>query len=254
MIEGEPYRYQGQPLTPAIIETLIRELFSGQIVQRQTIVDGVSRAHLARGGTPGGAQSAAGSVKKALSTMRRQGLAENPSHGHWRIAATESGTEPSEAPAHATVFCDAEAAGQPALDEASEPALIADLELGTGQGAVYVYYLPTYRHHALERGEHVWFCKIGRTERDPLQRILAQAATALPERPRIALMLRTDAAPVWETALQAVLTLRGRKADNSPGSEWFLTSPDEVLALIELLDPTLAGSRRSVESDEQDSA
>lgn len=67
--------------------------------------------------------------------------------------------------------------------------------------AVYVYYLPTYRLRAKEQGEKAWPCKIGRTDGDPLSRVLSQAATALPERPRIAIIIRTSYPIPWETAL-----------------------------------------------------
>ena len=83
-------------------------------------------------------------------------------------------------------------------------------------------------------------CKIGRTDRDPVARVLAQAATALPERPHIALVIRTSFALAWEAALHGVLTLRGRRIEDAPGAEWFLTSPDEVYELAVLFDPSLS--------------
>jgi hypothetical protein len=238
-MDGGPYRFHGQPLTPAVIESLILELCAGQLVQRQTILEEVSRSHLSRGGKPPRAQSAMASLKKALGRLQRKQLATNPSLGYWRIAPQDPQVTASDVPESARVAGDMGVAGDELTTVASQPALTPDQELGSGQGVVYLYYLPTYRQRALDNGEAVWFCKIGRTERDPLQRILDQAATALPERPHIALLLRTDAAPAWETALQSVLPLRGRKVDDSPGSEWFLTSPDEVLTLIHSLDPTM---------------
>jgi hypothetical protein len=123
----------------------------------------------------------------------------------------------------------------------SEPA--ADRILGTGSASVYLYYLPVYRLRAEEQGKKFWPCKIGRTDRDPVARVLAQAATALPERPHIGLVIRTSNALAWEAAFHAVLTLRGRRIEDAPGSEWFLTSPDEVYELANLFDPDLALDR-----------
>ena len=112
--------------------------------------------------------------------------------------------------------------------------------MGAGPGAIYVYYLPTYRLRAQEQGERAWPCKIGRTDRDPLSRVLSQAATALPERPRIAIIIRTSYPSAWETALHGVLTLRGLQIENAPGVEWFLTSPEEILELVRAFDPKMS--------------
>ena len=113
----------------------------------------------------------------------------------------------------------------------------AEVTLGSGLGSVYVYYLPTYRMRAEERSEHSWQCKIGRTEGSALDRVLSQAATALPEKPFLAIVLRTKYPRALEAALHAVLTLRGLRIEDAPGSEWFLTSPGEVIALAKLFDP-----------------
>ena len=236
------YVYKQVPITPAIIESLTGELFSGQLVERQTIVDEVTRVHLARGGKSSDAQSATASVKKALSNMAQRGAAENPSRGHWRILTIGSHTG-IPVPQDLAVPLPVTAAEEspPLVDFIGTPP-VAELALGAGSGAIYVYYLPMYRQHAQQLGESVWPCKLGRTDRDPLERILAQAATALPERPVVALVLRTSLPVAWEAALHGVLTIRGLKIKDSPGSEWFLTSPEEVLSLMHSFDPSLAPS------------
>jgi hypothetical protein len=70
-------------------------------------------------------------------------------------------------------------------------------------------------------------------------RVLSQAGTALPERPHLAIVVRTSNSIAWESALHGVLALRGLQIDDLPGSEWFLTSPSEVLNLIRFFDPNL---------------
>ena len=225
-----PYQYKGVPLTPAIAQSIIRKLFSGKLVERQVIVEEVQRYHLAQGGMKSSAQSV-GIVNQALSSMKEAGQAENRSKGYWRI-------QPSSPTISDLAVAEPELTPeQPESIQGREPA--AEIDIGVGAGAVYVYYLPTYRLRAEERGERSWPCKIGRTDRDPLSRILSQAATALPERPHIALILRTAKPVAWESALHSVLTLRGLQIESSPGAEWFLTSPDEILALARSFDPTL---------------
>lgn len=241
MVQGnnnEGYRFQGQPLTPAAIEALILELFTGKLVERRVIVTEVLRVHLARGGTRPRAADLPRSVKKALATMHESGLADNPSYGHWRIRAPKvgsSGDGQIASPEPVITF----AAEEPKAETPLAPEAVADLVVGEGPSAVYLYYLPTYRVRAQERGETVWPCKIGRTDRDPLTRVLSQASTALPERPHIALVVRTRHPGAWESALHGVLTLRGLRMEEVPGSEWFLTSPEEVLELARIFDPHL---------------
>jgi hypothetical protein len=223
------YPYRGLPLTPAIMEELILELCSEQLLERQAIVESVYQAHIARGGDVPRVVDLPRSVKKALAGLRDRGLADNPSVGYWRI-----GTQPRDSRPESPEVVDLivpDATPRPVID------VPADIVLGTGPSAVYLYYLPVYRQLAEERHESMWLCKIGRTDRDPLTRILAQAATALPERPVIALIIRTAYPVAWESAFYSVLTLRGRHIDGALGAEWFLTSPDEVLALAQCFDP-----------------
>lgn len=201
------YQYVGLPLTSAIAAKLVVELFSGRTVKRQVIVDAVVMAHKSRGGADASTTNLAHTIKKGLSTLKRQGLCSNPSSGFWRIGATVSETDITHL-----------------LKEDSEPVLesrlpSASLIVGSGIGSVYVYFLPIYKHVADVEGRSSWPCKIGRSERDPILRVYSQSGTALPEKPEIALLIKTDQAATLETALHAVLKLRGQWCENSPGSE-----------------------------------
>ena len=227
------YEFHGVPLTPTIAQTLIRQLFKGKLVERQVLMDEVVREHVHRGGMRASAQNVSGLFKVALGGLRDVGEACNPSHGYWRIQP--GATEPSDEPA-------SEAESVPAIEE--EPAQpSADFEIGVGASAVYLYYLPMYRMRAEERSETSWPCKIGRTSGDPLSRVLMQASTALPERPHVAFLLRTSQAAIWESAFHSVLTLRGRRIDASPGAEWFLTCPAEIMDLAKSFDSALLADR-----------
>jgi len=241
--DTDGYQFKNLPLTPAIIENLILDLFSGKLVERSVISKEVMDAHLARGGKKPRARNLDDSVKRALAKLKSHGLVENPSPGYWRIDPGATAHEPPLMPqttdALSSPSCE-ESSNTGNLGGESLPDPVADLVIGSGDGAVYLYYLPTYRILAEKNGENVWPCKIGRTERDPLVRVLSQASTALPETPHVALIVRTQFPVAWESALHGVLTLRGLKIEQSPGSEWFLTSPDEVIELASLFDPSLS--------------
>lgn len=228
-----------------MIEELVLELFSGRLALRQSIVDQVLQTHLARGGTNPVVQDFPRSVKKALSALKERGLADNPSFGYWKIDGGNSANEPVES------VVDPNSSGAKAETfecvEMPQPEAIADRVIGVGNSAVYLYYLPVYRLLAEHNHQKVWPCKIGRTDRDPKLRILAQAATALPERPHIALVVRTQTPIPLEAAIHNILTFRGRNIDNSPGSEWFLTSPEEVTEIVSFI-------KQAAPDDEAESA
>jgi hypothetical protein len=233
------YLYSGVPITPHIVRQLIKELFAGNLVQRQVIIDQVLDTHIKRRGLPPkGGGGCSGAVKKALQTMQEAGEAENPSLGYWKILPTDT-----EVAAETTENADLQ---ETEVKDSPPDDSIAEVVLGTGTGSVYLFYLPTYRTRAEEHKESSWACKIGRTEhKNVLNRILAQAATALPEKPVVGLVLRTKYSLALEKALQNVLTLRSLAIEDAPGNEWFLTSPAEVIALAKVFDPHSYDSPRS---------
>jgi hypothetical protein len=229
-VSNSDYQFVGQPLTPKIIESLALELFGGQLVERQRIVDGVASAHAARGGAVARAQDLPRSVKKALDSLRKAGRADNPSFGYWKLGSGSEttlvplGVEGTSVPAP-EVSITSPSSGPNANSD-------ADRTIGDGAEVVYLYYLPAYRELAEQRNESLWPCKVGRTIRDPAMRILAQAATALPERPVLALRVNTNDSAALEKAIHGTLTTRKRQITDSPGSEWFLTSPQEVEEIV----------------------
>ena len=113
--------------------------------------------------------------------------------------------------------------------------IMRGMTLGSGSGAVYIYYYPRDKKLAASEGKSVWECKVGMTESDVDSRVKAQRTTASYEDPEIGLEIRTDNPHCLERAIHAVLELKGRKIDTSGGgNEWFLTSPNEVM-MIQIL-------------------
>lgn len=109
------------------------------------------------------------------------------------------------------------------------------LTIGSGTGAVYVYYFPRDKNLAESEGKSVWQCKVGRTEGDVGSRVKGQMTAAIYEKPEIGLEIRTDNPRCLEKAIHAILELKGRKIDtDGGGNEWFFTSPNEVM-MIQIL-------------------
>jgi hypothetical protein len=220
------YRWQGLPITPAAIQELTLELFAGETVERKEIVAAVEKAHAELGGSPARAADFARSVKAALTNLKKAGKADNPAQGFWKILRTDG--QPTGV-----------LAVEPATATEDELAPTAELTLGEGKSSVYLYYYPAYRREAERNGSQVWPCKIGLSERDPVARVMSQASTAMPEPPRIGLLLRTSLPSQWEDVIHGVLALRGKTIEEAPGSEWFYTSPGEVAEIICYIAPDI---------------
>lgn len=91
-----------------------------------------------------------------------------------------------------------------------------------------MYYYDVYVELAKLKGSSTWECKVGRTDRNPINRVLGQAGTCYPELPHIALIIKCADSSVLEAALHNILKMRGRWIADAPGTEWFMTTPQEI--------------------------
>jgi hypothetical protein len=212
----ESYPYKSLPITPSIIENLIIDLFNNQTLKREEIVNKILNHHISNGGLPPEAKDFTRSVKKALSNLQDKGYALNRSYGRWGIEKIDSPT---------TIFEEIQEEVQ--IDEIPTHTIY-----GKGNYAVYFYYFPSYKTLSQFQNKNSWPCKIGRTDRDPLIRILSQVSTALPEVPLIEFIIKTENSSLLETMIHSILTIRGKHIKDSPGTEWFDTNSDEVLEII----------------------
>jgi len=105
--------------------------------------------------------------------------------------------------------------------------------IGSGNESVYLYYFPTYQWYAESLGSPHWLCNIGSTENEVTDRVSQQIGDQCPEIPQIALILRTEDCRTLENRIHDVL--KSRRIANAIGTEWFSTSPSEVLAIYRRL-------------------
>lgn len=94
--------------------------------------------------------------------------------------------------------------------------------------AVYWYTFPAYR-----RAEGTFPIKIGKGNNPEVR--IAQQVTSMPEQPVILGTYDHGDALSLERALHAVLTLRGKRKHDAPGTEWFMTTPQEITQLIKVV-------------------
>jgi hypothetical protein len=166
----------------------------------------------------------------------------SPGHGWWRWKGfSPDGTTVTEQQAIDAI---------PSIDEEVdeiEPVIRPEKEVGDGAQCVYLYFNPNDRRLAELEGRDAWECKIGRTSSpDAMQRILGQGIrTSLSRLPTVGLVFRTEDSSALENALHSSLRLVGAEVPDSPGIEWFITSPERVEAWYESFQRALAKIRIS---------
>jgi len=220
----------GLPFARPIVRQLTEQLFREQSQWRTgELVDRIVQLHRARGGAP--VAKPGSTVGRVLQDLRAEGAVAAPGHGWWRwIGVATGGQQTIEiAPLH----LDANAAMDELIEDSElESTIRIEKEIGAGSECVYLYFNPNDRRLADLEGRDIWECKIGRTSSDdPINRVLRQGIrTALSRLPTVGLVLRTQDSAALENALHSSLRLVGAELPDSPGNEWFQTSPARVEA------------------------
>ena len=159
-------------------------------------------------------------MERVLQELRDLGEIEFLERGSYRVTLKSSDGE-----IRGEMEKSIEAGPEPKIDEPV---------IGDGPESVYVYYYPAYKKLAKLLGKSSWPCKIGRTVGRVTERVIGQG-TALPERPRLAIVWKTDRSEVWEQALHNILMSYGKDMPEAPGKEWFNTTPEAIVEIIRFL-------------------
>ena len=179
------------------------------------------------------------SFRDALSDLKREGQVSNPRMGWWSLAAGAS--DESSQPATNSDSTNGSGSSRDDLiedvddedekDEEQDQSATnkAQRVIGAGPECVYVYYHDVYEELARSRGRATWECKIGSTLGESNERVKGQGAlTCFPRPPIIALEIRTGDCRHLERILHAALTFARKRLASGGGSEWFMTSPEQV--------------------------
>ena len=123
--------------------------------------------------------------------------------------------------------------------------------IGRGDQSVYLYYFPTYRLNSIyyikdiddSHETPIYPCNIGKTIGNVKDRVSGQIGQQLPEKPQIALVIRTDDCEALETEIHYELKRRGCWLDPKSGAdvvgvEWFLTNPTQVEGIVKSIHRT----------------
>ena len=212
----EEYKYKGVELTPNVFSDLLITLFDGKQFDRRTAVSIIIDYHKQHGGVVKPGKNVVSVFKKASQSLHDCGI-QNVGYGTWRLNYKEKNTTIIESQ----------------IKEVTSYSV--DKELGEGSNSVYLYYYDAYKELAELKGIKTWECKIGRTDVEPIQRILGQAGTCYPEMPHIALIMYCDDSLQLEMALHSILKVQKKNIESAPGKEWFLTSPQEIEEMYSMI-------------------
>ena len=199
---SDGYEYEGKPFTIAIAEKSLN-LQYGKKFDIKTEGETLLREHLDKGGLPPEGNNLEGGdllyhiISTAMRHLKSDGRANMIEHSSmWEIC-----------PEGRRVF-------------------------GIGSENVYCFYDPRDRKDAEGRGERLWPCNIGRTERAVEVRVKEKTDQWTVD-PRIDLILKTPSGKDLEKKIHDILKILGRhlKGFRGKGREWYRVSPDEVVYL-----------------------
>lgn len=200
---------QGLKLTPNEFKDLLIELYDGKQFERKSAIKTICNYWKNNGGIIEDKDYST-VFKKVCSLLKDKGL-KNKGYGVWTLMYTKK------------EICNIEIT----MDESME-SYNADKIIGEGDNSIYLYYYESYKELSYLRNSVYYACKIGRTDRDPLQRIYSQMGTCFPEKPHIALIIKCNNSVEIEKTIHSILKIRKKQMKDSPGKEWFLTNPEEV--------------------------
>ena len=235
---SEKYEHEGKHFTEQIAAELIFKTYvTAPPIDDTTLLEKVYQIHEAGGGLPpkvryptnlNSLNSSKYSnhiqlhvrrmVRNALSTLERNGCATRESFEFWHIHNMDIHR-----------------------DEQTYPKM-----LGKGGQEVYLYYYRAYRENAVLKkinpvwkvgyGKILWRCKVGETHDQDTKIRVKQQIGVSPEKPVIALIIRTDNSRRLEKMIKDILKFWGRQVSkNVQGTEWFMTSPAEVESIYDFL-------------------
>lgn len=201
------YKYKNIELTPGVFKELLIKKFDGKQFKRADAIKIIMEYHLKNEGLCEKNEYIS-TFKRATEMLRGNGIV-NCGYGIWRLNYKKKDIEIHESVKRIEKIN---------IDEV----------YGTGKYAVYMYYYDAYRELACLKNDIFFPCKIGRTDKDPLHRIISQSGTSYPEKPHVALVFYCDNASYLENAFHSILKIKNRWISNAPGTEWFNTNVEEI--------------------------
>jgi Meiotically up-regulated gene 113 len=216
------YSYVGLPLSPTMAaELIVRMLVKVSKPKRRIeILQYVEATHTQLGGLP--VADVESRVKRALARLVDEGKIYSPAVGFYTTRnEVEQGVS----------FEVSQEVPEELVPDIQIEQIVAEKEIGQGSESVYVYFSSSDRKLAAFERRNEWPCKVGFTAGNVAARILSQGiGTSMSSLPVLGLVIKSEDAHQLERALHIALDFGGCRIDGSIGSEWFLSSPEKIVA------------------------
>ena len=216
----------GLPFTRSVIKNIVIELFKRpEPWIRSDLVKEAIKKHLELGGILD-KQDPTTVIKNVLKILRDENRIKPVALGIWKRVDLDFIEDKKEQIINTPeIIKEIEE-----IEEEAAPISSQFKEIGSGNEAVYLYFNPNDKELANLKGKDVWECKVGMTQTLPVEaRIFSQGVkTALSKMPEIALVIKTNNAPLLERAIHTALRQLELVAPDSLGTEWFITNPQKI--------------------------
>lgn len=206
--------FRGLPLTPTSAQEHVKDFFAthtGVFVRKQ-IIEHVIKRHAEMGGV-GGEGDIASTVKRSLQMLQDEGFLHQPMRSRWQRTDQLDNRNTVEK-----------------VEDGDSPTPVLE-----SQSGLYAYFFSSEKELALLKGENCWLMKVGYSNSD-VDRRVADQVTGMHRQPETLLLREIEEGAEWEKFLHLALTMAGRRNEESPGKEWFVTNPAELENLLEGLE------------------
>ncbi|MCC6125899.1 MAG: GIY-YIG nuclease family protein [Pirellulales bacterium] len=217
------YPYRGVAVKPNILAELAEKYVRpGAVLKRQWLIKEAPRIHVELGGIPANT-NATQQAKRARTTLLEQG---------WEQAGLGAIRRPGEF----TAEREGDIKTEDSIEEQDSCQQFDALEWrGVGDETVYCYTFPCHIELAALKGESLMPIKIGSTSSPGVDRVAFQCGVSNPENPVVLLGIRVEESVRIEKTIQRILMIWNRWIEDAPGTEWFLTSKEEILEIWDFL-------------------
>ncbi len=224
LFNDQGYIYKEAELTPTVLAVIMIHQLNGKRFKRSEAIEAAKEYHLRHGGLA--MRDNYTDTFKRVANDQLSDYMNNIIRNLWYLNFTPEDLEDFiERPE------DSKEKSEECVPTTNVAVEMADDIIGEGDECVYVYYYETYKEMAMMKGQKKWKCKIGMSTSSAADRVMSQTGTALPEKPHIGLIIKTTNAKCLESLLHHCMKYHGAYIAEAPGTEWFETSPEEILGI-----------------------
>lgn len=236
------YKYEGVRINSNIMYEIIIDSILNKPYHREEISEIAQKIHVKQGGE--GVEAPLKYFKGAVKRLKNDPSisVENPANGIWRFNKVKSNETKNQLSLEHTVPSES----QVKSEESSGNLKPNDFGIKTlktiytdkskqNSESVYIYHFPSNKFYYTKDGNSCYPIKIGKSKNSPEERVFNQLSTSNCELPVIDLVIKTSDSSSLEGLIHNILKFKKKQMKNQWNNEWFLSNPDEVEMILEMI-------------------